>query len=109
MAGGDSAKLFEPINVESYALFSLQFFVRSQAGGTNGVITLLVSNDGYTFKPVSTHTVTLDTVGTNTYYIFVGSGDGVSAVTHVSASLKVNAITGGIIDKVIFMGNLGNS
>ncbi|MES3019395.1 MAG: hypothetical protein V4721_16530 [Bacteroidota bacterium] len=105
----DQPDLFSlAIGVESYALFSLQFFCTGQAGGVNGVITLMVSNDGVTFKAVPTKSVTLDILGTNTYYIFIGTSEGISAVTHVKASYVKNAINAGTIEKVILMGNLGN-
>lgn len=108
--GGDTTALFkEPINVESFALFSLQFFVSGIVGGVNAVITLMVSNNGTDFVAVPAKTVTIASVGSGMYYIFVGTSEGISAVTHIQGKLTKNAVTAGTIEKVIFMGNLGNS
>lgn len=125
MATGDNARLFDPINIEGNPCFSIQFFLSAAAGSPlNGEIHLKVSNiDSDTapadsdFADVSSipfsagnflYKITVDTAGNKTYYIFVGTGQGVGNVKWVTASFVKNNMSAGTIDKAILVGNLGN-
>lgn len=112
MSNGDAPMLFDaPFSVDPFLHFSFQFNVLKLDGIPNGVIQMLVSNDGQFWYEVSNsfptvkYNVNLDLLGDNCYFIFVGQFAGVSDVNFVNFSFTQNGVVGGTITKAIFYGS----
>ncbi len=107
IASGNKKGLFDPIAVNIFTGFVLQFKVSSLAVDFTSKIVLSVSNDGTNFTeldPAGTHAVILTTAGTNYYCIFVGKSDGVSFVQWITADFIRGGAATGSIDQVIMSG-----
>ena len=115
MALGSANSILQvPIDVAGYPVFSFQFFIENQVGAINGTLVLVFSNDkGVTFArraiPNNTQEAPLNSLGTYTRFASIGLQSGMGSVTTIQADFTAGGITDGIIKKVAFAANLGNS
>lgn len=112
IAGGNTPNLLlEPFDVRGISFFCFQFIITGVVGAPlDGLITMKISNDGTNFKEIIPGTtlfpyfIVIDTAGSNSYFMFIGTVEGVSAARYVNFSFTANGLTAGIIQKVIISG-----
>ena len=115
IAGGDNpAIMLEAIDTRGVPIYCFQIICTGVIGAPlDGLLQLIVSNDNVNFKAVQPsfvlNSVTIDAAGASSYFIFVGMAEGVGTARFVNISFTANGLTAGIIEKVIYSGELGTA
>lgn len=109
--GNNANLLLEPFDVRGIAFFCFQFVISGVVGAPlDGLITMKISNDGVNFKEIVPGTtlfpyfIVIDTAGTFTYFMFVGTVEGVSSARLVNFAFTANGLTAGLIESCTISG-----
>lgn len=96
------------IDVSALNEFSLQFLVTGNDSALDNFLNLVVSNDGENWFEIAPGTINIKIVDPllRSYFMFVGSSEGVASVNYINFNYHPNAVppTTGVLNKVIICG-----